>query len=222
MSLFGDTKTERVAEIIRSHHPAGLDSILVVGCGLGFEAAILAQQLKASVVGIDLKAEFDQEAIKCADLRLGDAMALEFADESFDFVFSYHALEHIEDPTKALQEMNRVLKVGGGFWIGTPNRSRIVGYIGGKGATIKEKIRWNLMDWRARLGGRFKNELGAHAGFTSRELEGLISAVFPKVQEVTSLYFSTIYINRPNTINTIERSGLSRFIYPSVYFSGKK
>ena len=149
-------------------------------------------------------------------------MNLEFDEASFDFVFSYHALEHIEDPHKALLAMSRVLKKGGGFWIGTPNRSRILGYVGGKETSFGEKIRWNIMDWRARLYGRFRNEFGAHAGFTSSELFEMLSSVFPVVEEVTPTYFSTIYANHRLALRIIKFSRLSGFIYPSVYFSGMK
>lgn len=217
-----DSKTEKVAGIIRGLQIPEIRKLLVVGCGSGVEAAILAAELNTRVTGIDLKNNFDHEAAKIADLRTGDAMSLEFADESFDFVFSYHALEHITEPEKALWEMNRVLRKGGGFWIGTPNRSRILGYIGGKDTSFRQKISWNLMDWRARLSGRFRNELGAHAGFTASELSGLISAVFPVVNEMTEAYFATIYENHRVALKAIEISRLSGFIYPSVYFAGVK
>lgn len=222
MIVLTDGKTEKVAGIICRIHPQPIKNLLVVGCGNGTEAAILAQQLKASVTGVDLKDEFRDEAKELANLRIGDAINLEFDDASFDFVFSYHALEHIEDPNKALHEISRVLKKGGGFWIGTPNRSRILGYIGGKETEFAEKIRWNLMDWNYRLKGRFRNEFGAHAGFTSAELFELLSSVFPVVEDVTPTYFSTIYANHRRVLRVIKFSRLSAFIYPSVYFSGMK
>ncbi|MGB7208818.1 MAG: class I SAM-dependent methyltransferase [Pyrinomonadaceae bacterium] len=222
MRVLTDGKTEKVAEIISRIHPQPIKNLLVVGCGNGTEAVILAQQLKADVTGIDLKDEFRDETKELANLRIGDAMNLEFDDASFDFVFSYHALEHIEDPNKALLEISRVLKKGGGFWIGTPNRSRVMGYIGSKETTFAEKIRWNIVDWRARLSGRFRNEFGAHAGFTSAELFELLSSVFSVVEEVTPTYFSTIYENHRLVLRVINFSPLSGFIYPSVYFCGKK
>ena len=222
MSDFTDSKTEKVARIIRQIHQTEIKKLLVVGCGSGLEAAILAQRLNARVVGIDVEEAFDKQAAKYAELKRGDAMNLEFADESFDFVFSYHALEHIENPSKALREIHRVLKTGGGFWIGTPNKSRIAGYIGGKNASLSDKVRWNLIDWRAKLSGKFANESGAHAGFTSSELEKLLSEVFSKTDERTALYFLTVYQNHRSLLNFIDSSGFSRFIYPSVYFSGRK
>jgi ubiquinone/menaquinone biosynthesis C-methylase UbiE len=222
MAELTDSKTEKVARIIRRIHQAPMKKMLVVGCGSGLEAAILSEHLQVETIGIDVQENFDARALKRATLQKGDAMALEFADESFDFVFSYHALEHIENPPKALREINRVLKKGGGFWIGTPNRSRIVGYIGGKETSLSQKISWNLADWRARAAGRFYNELGAHAGFTARELESLLAEVFPSVKDMTETYFYEIYENRQSTIKLIVQAGFARYIFPSVYFSGIK
>ena len=222
MADLTDSKTEKVARIIRRNHQSPIKNLLVVGCGSGLEAAILAEQLQVETVGIDVEEKFDERALRRASLQKGDAMALEFADESFDFVFSYHALEHIENPSKALREINRVLKKGGGFWIGTPNRSRMVGYIGGKETSFAQKISWNLADWRARAAGRFRNELGAHAGFTAVELKSLLAEVFPTVNDMTETYFLEIYENRQSLIKLIAQSGFARFIYPSVYFSGRK
>lgn len=222
MNGLTDSKTEKVAGIIREIYPSKINKLLVVGCGSGLEAAILAEHLNAEVVGIDIEENFDEGAKKIAHLEKGDATALRFSDESFDFVFSYHALEHIENPNKALREMRRVLKTRGGFWIGTPNKSRVVGYIGGKETSLKQKIEWNIADWKARLAGRFENELGAHAGFTAPELEKLLSEVFGAVENKTGKYFSTVYENRPTLLRLIANSGLANFIYPSVYFSGRK
>ena len=42
-----------------------------------------------------------------------DILDLPFEDNSFDIIFCNHVLEHIEDDNKAMQELYRVLKVGG-------------------------------------------------------------------------------------------------------------
>ena len=122
-----DTKTESVAKIIKDNIGRRIERLLVVGCGSGIEAAILARRLDTKVVGIDVVEGFDAKSMACATLQLGDAMDLRFDDCSFDFIYSYHALEHIPDPALALREMHRVLSAGGGFWIGTPNRLRAIG-----------------------------------------------------------------------------------------------
>jgi ubiquinone/menaquinone biosynthesis C-methylase UbiE len=48
-----------------------------------------------------------------ADLRIGDAQALEFADETFDTVVFTLALCSIPDDRKAVAEARRVLRAGG-------------------------------------------------------------------------------------------------------------
>lgn len=222
MAAFTDSKTEKVAQIIRKIYLPEIEKLLVVGCGKGIEAAILAEQLNAGVTGIDVENNFDDAASKIAHLQIGDAMSLDFGDESFDFVFSYHALEHIEKPQKALREIHRVLKKRGGYWIGTPNKARIIGYVGGKNTSLNEKVKWNLSDWRARAAGKFENELGAHAGFTPGELQGLLSDVFSETTDQTRTYFREVYAHRLKLIKLIENSGFSQYIYPSVYFSGAK
>ena len=47
-----------------------------------------------------------------ADVK-ADICNLPFEDNSFDVIFCNHVLEHIPDDTKAMQELFRVLKVGG-------------------------------------------------------------------------------------------------------------
>lgn len=222
MSILTDSKTEKVADLIAKFHPEPIRKLLVVGCGDGTEAAILAQRLSTSVTGVDLRRDFDAVALGYCDLKTGDATSLEFGPGEFDFVFSYHALEHIEDPLKALDEMKRVLGPGGGFWIGTPNKSRLLGYIGGKNTSFAEKVRWNVADWRMRLQGKFENRFGAHAGFTRPELGHMLASVFTQVDDRTLDYFCKVYAGKAGVIRTIEKLGFSSAVYPSVYFSGRR
>ena len=122
-------RSKLTAKIIRERVGSNLHRILVVGCGSGMEAAIFAQELKAKVFGIDINPSFDPVAAEKAELWKGDVTSLEFEDDYFDFVYSYHALEHIPDYRKALFEIRRVLIKDGAYFIGTPNRLRLLGYI---------------------------------------------------------------------------------------------
>lgn len=196
-------------------------SILVVGCGRGIEAAVLATDLGAEVTGVDLDSRFDAEAARHAKLMPGDATALDFSDESFDMVFCYHALEHIPNYHRALNEMHRVLRRAGLWCIGTPNRARLLGYVGG-GSTWLEKLAWNWTDWRMRLTGRFRNEHGAHAGYTSTELSEILKRHFSLVEDVTSEYYWRLYGRRRLLIAVLMKVMLGQFVFPSVYFIGKK
>lgn len=219
---FHDGKTEVLASIIRERVSAPIRRLLVVGCGSGVEAAILAQELGAEVVGVDLDAAFDPAAAVNVQLRQGDATRLDFADGTFDFVFSYHALEHIPAYEKALAEMRRVVSHGGAYCIGTPNSLRLVGYLGSKDATWRQKIMWNLVDWKARLLGRFKNEYGEHAGFSSRELQAALEQVFQSAEEITVPYYQRVYHGHAGWVSLLAKSHLGWLLFPSVYFIGQK
>ena len=171
MMRFYGCKTEVTVRMLRPFVGHSPKRILVVGCGSGIEAAVLNKELNVEVIGIDLNPSFDSAATKHADLRKGDATCLRFPDQHFDFVYCYHVLEHIPCFRKALLEISRVLVDGGAYFIGTPNRQRLIGGIGTMGTKGGLKtMRGNLADWKARVRGRFRNELGAHAGFSSREL----------------------------------------------------
>lgn len=221
-TVFHDRKTEALVAIIRERVRYPIRRVLVVGCGSGKEAAILAAGLGATAVGIDLQDVFDPLAAIAADLRRGDATCLEFPDCSFDFVFSYHVLEHIPDYTRALEEMHRVLAEGGAYCIGTPNRRRVVGYLGSPDATWRDRFAWNLADWKARLRGRFRNEFGAHAGFTSAELNAALANVFGTAEEVTLPYYLRVYSNQAAALRVLSDSGAGDFLFPSIYFFGRK
>lgn len=215
-------KTEALAGLIRERAGAPIRKLLVVGCGSGVEAGILARELGAEVVGIDLDTSFDSTAAAAIDLRQGDATCLDFASGSFDFVFSYHALEHIPAYGKALAEMDRVLSKGGAYCIGTPNRLRLLGYLGSNDATWRDKIRWNVADWKARLLGRFRNEYGAHAGFSPSELKASLVKAFGQAEEITLPYYLRAYQRYALWISLLGKSGLGRFVFPSTYFTGRK
>ncbi len=219
--MISNSRTSVLTALIAERCAIKRPRVLVVGCGRGSEAAVLAKDLEAEVTGIDLDPRFDSEAGHYARLMLGDATSMDFLDESFDIVYSYHALEHIPDYHKALSEIHRVLR-GGGMWcIGTPNRARLFGYLGGD-STWLEKLAWNLADWRMRLAGRFRNEYGAHAGYTSAELRGILEEHFSEVHEVTNEYYQRLYAKRWIMIKFLISSGLGQVLFPSIYFIGKK
>ena len=217
-----DPKMEVLATLIRGHARLPLRRLLVVGCGSGIEAAVLAHALQVEVVGIDLHGKFDAQAAAAVDLRQGDATDLAFDDGSFDLAFSFHVLEHVPEYQKAILEIHRVLAAGGTACVGTPNRDRLVGYLGSTDATLYQKIVWNFWDWKAMLRGRFRNELGAHAGFTSEELATALGQSFGKTDEITQAYYDGVYQRHARAVDWLGRTGLGRLLFPAIYFIASK
>jgi ubiquinone/menaquinone biosynthesis C-methylase UbiE len=217
---FEDKKTVELANILLKYNIIKPARVLVVGCGSGKEAAVIARHLGTKVIGIDIVSNFDEEASKVAHLQEGDATCMEFDDSSFDFVYSFHALEHIPNYRAALCEIRRVLKPGGGYLIGTPNRTRLIGYLGSRQATISDKIRWNLMDWLAKIRGRFRNELGAHAGYSLEELNRELMQVFTTVIDVTPEYYIRIYSSQKFLVSALLKTKIYRWVFPAIYFYG--
>jgi SAM-dependent methyltransferase len=221
-SRLRDGKTDAIARVIKSHLLKPPKRILVVGCGSGIEAAVLADEFEAHTTGIDLDGTFDPIAARRASLLVQDATNLDFPDKSFDLVFSYHALEHIPRYDVVLNEMRRVLTEDGHYCVGTPNRLRLIGYIGSKDASLRQKLMWNASDWSARIRGRFRNEFGAHAGFSPLELQDALKVVFSTANDVTFEYYLAVYSNKATLIRLLQASGFGRFLFPSVYFVGQR
>jgi ubiquinone/menaquinone biosynthesis C-methylase UbiE len=97
---------------------------LEIGSGIG----TTSKELVKHFPGINLIAtDFDNKQVKIAGRRLSsfeniiveqaDASDLSFTDNSFDAVFCFNSLHHIEQFEKAIQEASRVLVDGGHLYI---------------------------------------------------------------------------------------------------------
>jgi ubiquinone/menaquinone biosynthesis C-methylase UbiE len=97
------------------------DRVLDVGCGPGFYAAELLEQVRpaGSVVGVDASAAMVATAARrCggggeAEFREGRATSLPVESESFECALSVQVLEYVEDVPAALAEIHRALRPGG-------------------------------------------------------------------------------------------------------------
>lgn len=120
---------ERVAEHRYStewHIPAAADferarglKVLEIGCGLGTDGAGFARA-GARYTGVDLTEAAVELARGCfaafallGEFRTADAEHLDFADETFDLVYSHGVLHHTPDTERAVREVHRVLKPNG-------------------------------------------------------------------------------------------------------------
>jgi phosphatidylethanolamine/phosphatidyl-N-methylethanolamine N-methyltransferase len=93
--------------------------VLEVGVGTGISLDAYPPYVK--VVGIDPSGDMLAHAVKKTlengwghiDVRQGDALNLEFPDNSFDWVTTFHVMSVVPDPLRMMQEMLRVCKPGG-------------------------------------------------------------------------------------------------------------
>lgn len=100
------------------------EALQVLDCGIGAGALSLALAQvygdNLHIDGVDLSPGMAATAAQLLDaagvpatLHVRHVQALGFATAQFDLVMAAHLLEHVADPTAAIQEMVRVLKPGG-------------------------------------------------------------------------------------------------------------
>jgi len=96
--------------------------VLDCGVGTGALSGALANVLPTafSLDAIDISPRMLEQANRSfrdsnmdVTLRQGDVRELPYADGEFDLAMTAHVLEHLVDPSAALNEMMRVLKPGG-------------------------------------------------------------------------------------------------------------
>jgi ubiquinone/menaquinone biosynthesis C-methylase UbiE len=111
------------ARTVATHLSPGA-RVLEVAPGPGFFAIQLATLGRYTITGLDISRTFVQIAQDNArranvsvDFRLGNASAMPFPTDSFDFIYCSAAFKNFSAPVDALNEMHRVLRPGGEAWI---------------------------------------------------------------------------------------------------------
>ncbi len=89
--------------------------LLNLGAGTGSDTATLSRYGAVSAFDACAEALALIPDSLVAEKRVGDACALPYADQCFDVVVAADLLEHIADDVRVVQEIQRVLKVGGSF-----------------------------------------------------------------------------------------------------------
>ncbi len=90
--------------------PGTAQRILEVGCGEGRQLTAVGTRYRgAELVGLDLPdVELEEHWDDVpSEMVQGSALALPFADQSFDLVMAIEVLEHLPDPEQALREISR-------------------------------------------------------------------------------------------------------------------
>jgi phosphatidylethanolamine/phosphatidyl-N-methylethanolamine N-methyltransferase len=117
--VFTRVFARRIDQVVKGLRiPAGA-KVLEVGIGTGL--SVDAYPGHADVIGIDLSQDMLDRAAQKMDperhghirLQQGDALHLDFPDESFDFVTAFHVITVVPEPKRMLDEMVRVCRPGG-------------------------------------------------------------------------------------------------------------
>src|SRR3989338_2709211 len=99
-------------ELISSIKDLRIESALDVGCGEGFTLNKLSEnKIGKRLEGVDFQEtaiEIGRKVHPHLSLKQGDIYKLEYKNNSFDLFMATEVLEHLEDPKKALSEIQRV------------------------------------------------------------------------------------------------------------------
>ena len=108
------------------NHCIPVTAALDIGTGDGIGMELISQHCPdARVYGVDLiRQRVESAKAKGLDVRVGDAEALPFMDDTFELVTSMHVLEHCPAPARAMSEIERVLKPGGQALVIVPREQK--------------------------------------------------------------------------------------------------
>lgn len=116
-------------KFIQSKCCEGVSKILDVGCGSGIFLKVASSILKDfKFYGLDYDHRLLEEAsirVKEGIFNQGSAEVLPFEDDHFDFITSFHNIEHLYNPESFVSDCTRVLKINGYLLLATPNPKSI-------------------------------------------------------------------------------------------------
>jgi ubiquinone/menaquinone biosynthesis C-methylase UbiE len=140
------TTETAVSQPVLRRLATGAGRVLDAACGTGRHAQFL-DSLGCDVVGIDQSREMLEVArgkLPSVRFELGSVENMPFDDNEFDLAVASLALCHLDDPTTALTELARVVRVGGHVVITDPHpSSELVGGQAFYGGIVEgQPMRW--------------------------------------------------------------------------------
>lgn len=121
--------------------------LLDIGCGGGFLASIISDQVR-SYIGCDISIV---EALRAqeagASVAVGDGQQLPFKEGTVDVVLLTAVIEHMPKPFETLKECSRVLQTGGTLVLATPNKyspMEVLSQLLHRNQTIEKMANWLL------------------------------------------------------------------------------
>lgn len=165
---------EEVSEILRGTDIQG-KSVMDFGCGIGgIDQLLVNTHGAAKVTGLDVvqslieRARADAEKLGLSsrvEYLVADSDELQFADESFDVVFTKDTVVHIADKPKVYEEFFRILRKGGVLagsdWLGSENTA--------SSERVAEWLDFSQLDFHFCMASELHDCLGS-AGFESIKL----------------------------------------------------
>lgn len=121
----GLLEAEHVARYTWAGALAAGKRVLDAGCGTGYGSELLARSGATEVVGIDIDAETVAAAERAAPqaaFEVADIRDLPAAIGEFDLIVCFEVLEHLDDPTIALDRLAEALRPDGVLVVSSPNR----------------------------------------------------------------------------------------------------
>jgi phosphatidylethanolamine/phosphatidyl-N-methylethanolamine N-methyltransferase len=118
-AFFGRVFHPRIRKVVRSLAIAPGSRVLEIGVGTGL--SLDAYPRHCQVTGIDLAPDMLEKAQERIDrngwrhvtLEQGDALALRFPDDTFDYVMAFHVVSVVPDARRLMDEATRVCRPGG-------------------------------------------------------------------------------------------------------------
>ena len=149
--IFARFFTDRISAVVQGLDIQPNASVLEVGVGTGL--SMEAYPSHCEVTGVDLAPDMLERAPHRADekqwrqfrLLTMDAMSLDFLDNSFDYVTSFHVISVVPDPVRMMREIHRVCKPGGKIAIINHFRSTkpIIGSLVGALDPLTRRLGWS-------------------------------------------------------------------------------
>lgn len=117
--------------------------LLDIGCGIGYFLEV-AKERGWEVYGT----EYTDKAIeicksKGITMHQGELDPNNYSPESFDVITSFEVIEHINNPNPEIENISRLLRKGGLFYVTTPNFNSLIRYYRGQ--------KYNVISWPEHL-----------------------------------------------------------------------